>query len=53
MQKCPNCGSYAVNDDPLRVRCDRCWRDAAISGLRQQVAELQQRVKELEEGCEK
>jgi ubiquinone/menaquinone biosynthesis C-methylase UbiE len=33
MNRC-KCGSYAINDDPSRVQCDRCWRDATISELR-------------------
>lgn len=27
------CGSRAINDDPDRLLCDRCWRDAEIERL--------------------
>ena len=30
------CGSYAINDDPERVLCDKCWRDAEIERLREE-----------------
>ena len=33
MNRC-KCGSYAVNDDPERMLCDKCWRDATIERLR-------------------
>ena len=33
------CGSYAVNDDPAGLLCDRCWRDAEIARLREVVLE--------------
>ncbi len=32
MNKC-KCGSYAINDDPNGVLCDKCWRDAKIEKL--------------------
>jgi len=35
MTRCPKCGSYAINDDPERVLCDKCWRDAEIERLRE------------------
>jgi hypothetical protein len=38
MNKCPTCGSYAVNDDPERGLCDKCWRDATIDDLRAKLA---------------
>mgnify|MGYP000968449921 CR=1 FL=1 len=38
MTRCPKCGSYAINDDPERVLCDKCWRDAEIERLRAWIA---------------
>jgi len=37
MTRCPKCGSYAINDDPERVLCDKCWRDAEIERLTREV----------------
>ena len=34
------CGSYAINDHPERTLCDRCWRDAEIERLREEVKRL-------------
>lgn len=31
-----DCGSYAVNDDPEKQVCDKCWRDRKV---RQAIAE--------------
>lgn len=28
-----DCGSAAINDDPERELCDRCWRDRKIADL--------------------
>ena len=33
------CGSRAINDDPDRLLCDTCWRDAEIERLREQLRE--------------
>ena len=33
------CGSRAINDDPYRLLCDTCWRDAEIERLREQLRE--------------
>lgn len=37
--KC-KCGSFAINDDPAGVLCDRCWRDVEIARLRDVVRTL-------------
>ena len=34
------CGSYAINDDPERKLCDRCWRDVQIEDLKVGVKRL-------------
>lgn len=34
------CGSYAINDDPNNILCDRCWRDAKLVTLMVQQDEL-------------
>ncbi len=39
MRQC-KCGSYAINDDPDRLKCDRCWRDETINRLATQVTAL-------------
>jgi hypothetical protein len=46
MSKC-KCGSYAVNDDPAGVLCDRCWRDELIAMLRAELAEAQAEIERL------
>lgn len=35
------CGSRALNDDPERILCDCCWRDAEIDRLRAALDEVQ------------
>jgi hypothetical protein len=41
------CGSFAINDDPEQVLCDRCWRDAKIASLEDDVARLQKELDEI------
>ena len=41
MIKC-QCGSYAINDDPERVLCDRCWRDDEIERLKAELEEARE-----------
>lgn len=46
--ECKNCGSFALNDDPERQLCDRCWRDAKIDRLRSDLAAMTKRAEEAE-----
>jgi len=39
---CNRCDSYAVNDDPKRQLCDKCWRDDEIARLARWVRNLRQ-----------
>ena len=47
MTQC-TCGSYAINDDPNRQQCDKCWRDATIHRLTAALAATEQHVRNLE-----
>ena len=46
MNQC-QCGSYAVNDDPDGVLCDRCLRDIEIEKLRMENLQLAKRIRGL------
>lgn len=41
MTTCNVCGSYALNDDPNKLLCDKCWRDAQITLLTERLAEAE------------
>lgn len=47
------CGSRAVNDDPDRLLCDNCWRDAEIERLRGEVDECRRLLREALQACGK
>lgn len=34
---CAKCPSFAMNDDPDEILCDRCWRDAKIEVLKKRL----------------
>lgn len=46
------CGSRAINDDPDRLLCDRCWRDAEIERLRGELDECRRLLREAVAACE-
>ena len=52
MTRCPKCGSYAINDDPERVLCDKCWRDAEIERLLGELDECRRLLREALQACE-
>ena len=48
MSEICKCGSYAINNDPNHILCDKCWRDSRITELTAELQAAQERIKELE-----
>ena len=46
------CGSRAINDDPDRLLCDTCLRDAEIERLRGELDECRRLLREALQACE-
>ena len=46
------CGSRAINDDPDRLLCDTCLRDAEIERLRGELDECRRLLREAIAACE-
>jgi hypothetical protein len=40
MNSCKQCGSLALNDDPQKLLCDRCWRDDQIVAQKAEITRL-------------
>jgi hypothetical protein len=39
---CAKCPSFAMNDDPDEILCDRCWRAAKIEVLKKRLLKMEE-----------